>query len=381
MVRIYAPDEFGVFSLFMAILMFLVVLSTLRYESAIIIEKNKGVVKMIMNTLFVYMLLFSSLVFLVLFLIPSSILKYFKIEEFYFLIPFGVIVYGFYNTLISYFIREKRFGLIALIKISIAFLIVVFQILFFYVEIKNGLILGFSLGYFIVSIYMFFSLKEKLILQSKKRIILVLKKYFYLVKFGLPSQIVDTLSNAVLPILIALWFDLKIAGIYFFAYKMTNLPLQLIGVSVGKVFYQRASYLFNHNKEELYGFVLKIIGLTSSMVIIPLILLFFFSKDVILLLVGEEWIEAGTYISILVVMFFFRTISSAISPLADILNRLNITFIFSILMFFTYVGAMYIGNLYDNFILAIKIMSIVISLSYITLIIYFVNILKFKKTE
>lgn len=377
--KAYVPADFGIFSLFMSILMFMVVLATLRYESAIIVEKNDGVVKMIMNTLFVYMLLFSSFLFLVLLLLPETFLVHFNINEFYLLIPLGTFVYSFYNTLMSYFVRVKRFGLIAKMKISIAILIVAFQLLFFYLQIKNGLILGFSLGYFIVSLYMFFVLKQRLVIQSKKRILLAFSKYFYLVKFGLPTQIIDTVSNAALPVLIVMWFNLEVAGIYFFAYKMTNLPLQLIGVSIGKVFYQKASHLFNHDKESLRNFVLKIIGLTSIIVIIPLILMFFFSKDIILLVVGEEWAEAGDYISILVIMFFFRTIISAISPLADILKKLNVIFIFSIITFFTYVGAMYVGNIYDDFFLAIKILSISIALLYLVQIIYFINILKYKK--
>ena len=254
-----------------------------------------------------------------------------------------------------------------------------FQILFFFIKVNNGLSLGYTLGYFLIALYMIIALKDKFIIQSKKRINLAFKKYFYLVKYGLPMQVVDTFSNAVLPILITLWFDLEIAGIYFIAYKMTNLPLQLIGVSIGKVFYQRASYLYNNSKEKLFKFVIYIIGLTAGIVTIPLVLLFFFSTDIILLVLGSEWVEAGNYISILVIMFFFRTISSAISPLADILKKLNVLLLFSIFMLLTYIVAMYIGKINNSFVLAIKILSIINALSYLVLIIYFVKILKFKK--
>lgn len=377
--KLYIPEQFGTFSIFMSILMFLVLLSTLRYESALIIEKNERTTTMLMHALFLYMLAFFVFTLLILLITPKHILIYYKINEIYLLIPFGVLSYGYYNTLISYNVRQKKFGFIAKIKIAIVLMIVFFQILFYYLNLNYGLVLGFSLGYFFASFYMFYTNKNSIILQSKFRITLVLKKYFYLIKFGLPTQILDTISSMVLPFLIVLWFNLKIAGIYFFAYKITNLPLQLIGVSIGKVFYQKASYLYNYKKDELQRFVIKIIGLTSVLIIIPLVVLFFFSKDIILLLLGNQWVKAGDYISILVFMLFFRTINSAISPIADITNSLHVVFIYSILIFATYVTAMYLGKSKNDFIMALTIISTVNALWYLLLIIYFVNKSKLKK--
>jgi len=376
--KLYLPEQFGVFSLFISIQMFLVLLSTLRYESAIIIEKNERVVGMLMQSLFIYIFLFSFFVLLILFFLPNTFLEYYKIDEIYLIIPLGVLGYSYYNTLYSYLVRLKDFGYIASNKVFIVVLILLFQLIFYYLNVRVGLVLGFSLGYFLSVLVMIYRLKIKINInvQYKYRISLVLKKYFYLIKFGLPTQLIDTLSNAVLPVLITLWFNIEIAGIYFFAYKVTNLPLQLIGVSIGKVFYQKASFLNNYQKTDLYNFVLKIIVLTAAFVIVPLLVLFFYSEDIILFILGEKWVKAGAYISIMVFMLFFRTIYSAISPLADIKKKLHIIFIYSILIFMTYVIAMYFGKIQNDFLIALKIISIVNSVAYALQIIFFINIVK-----
>jgi len=371
--RIYLPEQFGAFSIFMSTIMFLVLLATLRYESALIIEKHNNLSKLLFNSLLTYILLFSLFLLLIVLVLPKSVLLHYKIFDFYFLIPFGVISYALYNTLISFYVREKKFGQIAKIKISIVFLILLFQIIFFYLKVKVGLILGFSLGYFIVDIYMFFNLSGKIKKLSKYRLQFILKKYFYLVKFGLPMQLVDTIRNMVLPFLIALWFGLETAGIYFFSFKIINLPLQLIGVSIGKVFYQKAAYIKNTTPNKLYSFVLKIILLTAILVIIPLILLYFFSYDIIHLAVGEKWVKASKYISILVFMLFFRTISSAISPLADILNKLHVLLVFSVLLLISFIIAMYLGKQENNFIYALKIITFSNSILYILIILFLIN--------
>jgi len=180
--KLYVPEQFGIFSIFMSTLMFLVLLSTLRYESALIIEKNERTTMMLMHALFLYMLAFFVFCLLVLLFTPTHILTYYKINEIYLLIPFGVLSYGYYNTLISYNVRRKKFGFIAKIKIAIVLMIVIFQLLFYYLNLNYGLVLGFSLGYFFVSLYMFFTNKDCVVIQSKFRITLVLKKYFYLIR-------------------------------------------------------------------------------------------------------------------------------------------------------------------------------------------------------
>jgi len=376
--RLYDPAQFGFFSLFMSILMFLVLLSTLRYESIIIIEKIEKIALMMMNSLFIYGFSLSLFILLILLLIPEPILIQYKINSFYYLIPLGVVIYSFYNILTSYYIRIKDFTFIAKSKIFIAFFVVLFQLIFYYLDVEYGLIIGFVLGYLFIVIYMFsvLVLNKKVYISSKKRILVILKKYFYLVKFGLPAQLVDTMSNAVLPILIAMWFDLRLAGLYYFAYKIINIPLQLIGVAVGKVYYQKASYLFNHKREQLYTFTIKIIALISITVFIPMIILFFFSEDIIVLFIGDKWIESGTYVSMLVYMLFFRTIFSSISTLADITQKLKVIFVFSIMIFCVYVTSMYIGYQYNDFILAIKIISISNALLYLSQILYLVFVTK-----
>lgn len=375
--RLYSPAEFGTLSIFISILSISTIIISLRYETAFVIEKTDKLIKHLLNFIYIYSCFIFFVIIIILSLFSDDLLFYLKISNFYYLIPLSMIIYAYLNIFTHIHIKNKNFSTIAKSKIILAISIILLQIIFYYIELNNGLLIGFILGYLISLIYIISMISNiKYLKYNSKKIAVALKKYFYIVKYGAPADFINNLSVNILPILISMWFDLKLAGLYFLSYRIINLPLQLISLSISKVFFQRASEIYSNEKTKLYNFTVKVVVTLSIFIFFPLIILFFFSNDIIIFLLGREWEEAGSFITILVFLFFFRTLFSPISNLAEILNKMNIIFYFSLFILITNIISMYIAHIYNNFILGIILISFFSSLGYLYLLIYYITYLK-----
>ncbi len=375
--RLYSPEQFGELSLFISIVSILSILATVRYENTLIIIKQNYLIKYMLGFLYISSSLFILGLFLVLLSLSSDTLIYLKIDDFYPYIPIAILIYALFQISTNLNVREKNFFTIAKSKVLMAFIALSIQIFFYYLNFELGLIYGYILGYFMALFILYKNISNPFSSHINKiKIVSLLKRYSYFVKHALPADFINNLASNITPILIVVWFDMKIAGLYFLGYRIVNLPLQLISVSVGKVYFQKASYIYNTNKSLLYNFTKRIVTILFSIIIIPLLLLFFYSDSLIGFVLGDDWTEAGVYVSILTIMFLFRTMFSPISTIAEISKKVYITLYFSIFILFSTISSLYIGYLNNDFYLAIILLSITTSFGYLFLLIYFMKYLK-----
>ena len=148
--RLYSPEDFGILASVMAISGVVIPIASLRYESAIVIEKDdNSVIKL--QSLCLIALLFtslSSLLFLFFFseLFGSIDKKNATGELIYFAVPI-IFLFGMTNVLYSRLNREARYNLLSSAHIVRKFSIVFFQLIFSFFGIASfGLILGNLLG-------------------------------------------------------------------------------------------------------------------------------------------------------------------------------------------------------------------------------------------
>lgn len=375
--RLYSPEQFGQLSLFISIVSILSILATLRYENTLIILKQNSMIKYILSFLYLFALLFIISIFFIFLLLGEDLRLYLKIDKFYIYIPITILIYAYFQISTNLNVRKKNFSTIAKSKILMAFIALSTQILFFYLDFELGLIYGYMLGYFIVLFLLYKNISNPFSLTIDKiKTTALLKKYSYFVKHALPADFINNLSTNITPILIAMWFDMKIAGLYFLGYRIVNLPLQLIGATVAKVYFQKISQMYHVDKKTLYKFTKKIVVILFSVIIIPLIFLFFYSQNIIEFILGEQWSEAGRYISLLTLMFLFRTMFSPISNIADVTQKVYIILYFSIFVLFSTLLSLYIGHINADFDLAILLLSISTASGYLFILVYFMKYLK-----
>jgi len=157
--RIYTPDDFGIFALYIAIVGFISIVITARYEIAIVLPKTDE----------------EAINILALALLKEEILQLFNAQavgNLIFLVPFSLLFAGLIQTFNYWSNRKDYFKAMSSSQIAQSLSIGASQPLFGYFSITGGLILGNILGRAVAA----FVLVDKFVKNDKKYIKEINKK-------------------------------------------------------------------------------------------------------------------------------------------------------------------------------------------------------------
>jgi len=368
--RIYTPEDFGVFALYMAVVSFIAIIVTARYELAIVLPKRD---EDAINILFLSLSIMFTIVFfitLIILFFKNSILEILNVNDignFIYLMPLSILLSGLNQSFNYWSNRKEYFGNISSSQIYQSIAIGSTQPILGYFNVFGGLIIGNLFGR-IVSIFTLLNKflkndREKVKNVSKVIMIEQMKKYkdFPLINsFHAFSDIMRT-SGAVM--LISAFFGSAILGFYALSMRVLQVPVAIIGSALGQVLYQKFSSIHNNN-ESLYPYVKKIV-IRLILVALPLFVgLYFIAQDLFVFVFGENWRVAGEYSQILVPYLFMNFLISPISSIPLVLNKQkeifyiglfgNLLFIAILLLFHSYE----IKNI-------LKIITVVMSIYYL----------------
>ena len=385
--RLYTPEDFGVFALFLAITSIFGSIANARYELAIMLPKKDEDAINIVALGIIITTIFSFLIFLVILIFHTEIVELLNNKEISFwlyFIPFVVFFTGLYNVLVYWNNRKKYYKALAKATVikSMAGAITQLSIGF----IKTGP-LGLISGQIASNIFangkLFKNLiKEKNLLKNIKKIkiIAMFRKYINFFRYSSIATLFNGFYHMGMPILINIFYSSSIVGWYFFANKMVRLPLSLIFSSFSQVYYQKASSLYNEKKiEELYQFTLKIQFKIGVILLFWLVILSSIGPFIFGLIFGENWIEAGEYIKYFAIFIFFNMLYSPISSIGDILNKQKLLLFFNISITLSQIIAIFLLSDILSFKYTLLVISILGSIHFIFLNFYMMNILKGKK--
>ena len=249
------------------------------------------------------------------------------------------------------------------------------QILFFYIDKNNGLIIGNLLGLLVC--YYYLRIKSIplgyenwgfLDLKNNQQTV---KKYSKIAFYSLPSGIANLLYQNIQPLLILAWFGKAEAGLFFFAARILQAPLQLISSSVSNIFYKEASELMANQPQKLFGYTLKMQALIGGVIILPVLFLAVTSQQIILFFFDAKWVASGQYLSILVCLFFFRSLYNPISYIAEVVNKVQVELVFNVFLLASNVAALYVAHQKNDFLLAVQLITFFGCVGYLGLCLYF----------
>ena len=219
----------------------------------------------------------------------------------------------------------------------------------------------------------FFKKYSKLFtLLSYKKSIQILKKHINFPKYSLPASVINIISSQSPIIILYILFGPVISGIYSLVNRVMGAPSQLIAISTGEVYRQKAAVLYdeNGNCEKLFIKTFKGLFLIST---VPFIIVILFGPDLFLFVFGEQWAESG-YIARYLALFFMLRFS--ISPLSFTLiigDRQDYNLAWQSFLFLNTTIGMIYGYLIGSYIISIISFSLIYSLMYIF---YFIEIRK-----
>jgi O-antigen/teichoic acid export membrane protein len=367
--RIYTPEDFGVFAIYMSIAAIISVIATGRYEMAIMLpEKDEDVnslVKLILLTLSSVTLV----VFLIVFFFNAQITSLFdnkEISNWLYFLPVSIFLVGIYQVFNYLLIREKNFKRLAKNKVIVSTTNGSTQLLIG-LSLQNsfGLLFGNILGY-IVSI--FFILKSKVINQYFKFKNLPIKnvaiKYKKFPKYDVSSVLVNVLANQ-LPILtLGKFFGLGVLGLYSLMYKVLMIPINLLSNTISDVFKQKATKDYNRlgNCMDIFISTFKKLILIG---IIPFSLLGVFAPDIFSFIFGEKWKIAGEFAQIMTPMLFLKFVINPLSYTFYIAQKQHLDLIGQVVLFLFVSISIFIGLEFNNAEILLISFSISYSIMYI----------------
>ena len=314
----YSPENFGLLSVYASFSLMFVKFSTFSYEFAIIKKENKNealsVLKgasqiLIANTFFIALILF------VLFCFFKSNFYVKTLGSFIFFVPFTMLFFGGYQILRYWFNWGKKYSTIGSSMIIKSMTAESSKILQGLIGLTNyGLIVGRNVGEFFSFIFLFipfisndYNTLKKI---KQKEVFKELKKNYKFPLYTMPSGIKGTLINVIFITLFVKYFGINKGGIIGISLSYTGAAFGIISQSFSQVFYKKINELKN---TELLKNLKKNTLLLSVFSLFSILIVQAIPNQIVITLIGKNWIDLLPVIKVLIFSTCFSFISSSLS--------------------------------------------------------------------
>ncbi len=383
--RLYTPEDYGIFSVFLSVVGVVGSLATLRYAVTIPIAKEEKLADNILKLCFLITLSLSIVWFIGIALFGKFFTVQFSAEQlqpYLWLMPVVFLGKGVYEALNNWAVRTRKFRLITRTKVSQG-------VSSAGVKISLGAMgvtpLGLFLGHIAQEAAGITSLFSKLV-QLKPELLKTFswsgikyaaKRYkkFPLVQSW--SQLLLALGTQLPVLLIGAFYGVEVVGIFGLAQNMINMPMDLIGQSVAQVYYAEISKYGKNNPKKIYKLSVSIIKKLFWVGLIPIGLLIAFGPWVFKLVFGPEWLDAGVYARFLSILILTRFISSPIANIFNVYEKQSLQLTLNIVRVVLVFVVFYTSNLFNLSALnSIGIYSILMTVYYAFLTIIVLRVVK-----
>jgi O-antigen/teichoic acid export membrane protein len=380
--RLYPVGDFATLTVVTTLLSLVGIIVTGRYEIGIgLPAKDSDARQMVYLAMMVSV--FVSLVSFVVFVFfrhPIAVLlNNESAADYFLLVPLGALVYGFYQAISFWNIRNRNYKTVAASRVGQSIVNSGVSLGSAFTGIgMNGLVFGNVAGHFAALAVTWFKVKPSDELTFRKKdihkqeIVRLAKHYGDLPRVNGVHALSDMMQSTLVIFLISGFFGILAIGFYGFTIRTLQAPLNMIGNSFSIVFYKEVSEKIN--KKERITKLLRSTITTLSLLSFPLFLiLMVWGPQLFEFAFGEVWREAGMYARILSPWLFLNFISSPVSHLPVILNKQRQFFLFSLIGNIAVVASLIAGGvLFDEIIPTLTIVAATQVLFQAGMIVYFV---------
>jgi O-antigen/teichoic acid export membrane protein len=345
--RLYAPEDFGIFVLFLSIASLLSIFTTGGYERALLLidnlhEKQHIFRFSLKNNLIINGIILLGII-LYIFLFDKSDIE---TRIMLLLIPVFAFFFGGLQLIRNILISNKLFGKLSALEITRALATGILQTLFFVLP-ETGLFLGIVLAQVATFIFFFFKLPETQEFRMgayQKRELALARRYVNFPKYSVPSELFNYLSSQLPVFMIKPFFGSAMLGLYSFSHRYLSIPVQLTSISIGSVYVQKAQSLKKF-PQELALLTFELFRKQFLLAIIPFTVLALWGNAIFSLVFGAEWEFSGTLGQLIAPWLFAVFIGSPLATILVVMEKQKVSMIFNIVMLFFRALALAIGGL------------------------------------
>ena len=385
--RLYKPEEFGVFALFIAIVGIFSSVISGRYEQALLLPKrDENAVNILFLGFFINVVL-SSFLAIIISLFQVEISSFFTDQvssEVLYAIPLTVFLVGTFNLLNYYSNRKEYYKEIAKATVIKSILVAAIQLgMGYFKSGVFGLVSAQITAQFFANLqFLKKLLREKKLLSSFSlvKMFFLAKKYKDFPKFQAPHALIGVVSNNMPIYLFTLFFNTTVLGLFALSIRIVLTPMSLISSSIAKVYNQKIAQMYV-NKEDTYSFTLSMLLNIFKKLILPFLLFIYFAPEIFAFIFSSEWREAGVYTQILAPWLFISFFTSLIIYIGSLLNLQKRLFLVEVVTMLLRTFALGIGIYYKDIYIALALFSFVGFIMAGYNLLYLLNALKMQRVS
>lgn len=317
--RIYSPDDFGVLALFTSCALIVSTAACLRLDVAIPTATKHNEARDLLLLAVTFAAIISIVTFLVLLLIPESVILNYGVDQpllYISILAFAIFFSSTYNAFQFWATRAKKFGIVARTRVTQSVYGAVVQVLSGIAWGGNplGLVVGqvISTSGGVLKIYREVirgSVELKGVTISGLR--RTLESYKNYPKYSTAESFFNSAAIQ-LPILIvsAAYLGAE-AGFIMLAMRVMQVPMRLVGSSIGQVYLSEAPS--KNNAGELAEFSLSVISALARTGVGPIVFFGIVAPSFFAPVFGPDWERAGTLIAWMTPWFVLQFITSPVA--------------------------------------------------------------------
>lgn len=344
--RIYSPEEFAVFGIFLSSIFILFEINNYRLDHALMLPKEDTESIYIFRKAIAYSTLTALTVGLIWVAYSMSSLYNNSYSDLKW-ISVSVFLQGIIQPSLSFSNKNLKYKLINFSKIIQAITVgVVSCSPFFFNTDQVYLIQGFVAGQLIACI-VFISQYFKKLVQFDTNNSYSIRPYIEFPKFGTLSSFLNTVSRNSIVYVLSIFFTPQMVGLYTFTNRLTQSPIGLITSAVGQAYFRDASQA--KTKEELKELTENVQKILSQLAIIPVTIALFFGPALFEFLFGQEWRAAGEIARYLSFWYGTTLVVTPLSMLIDVKKRLKWELAYNAVFALTRISLLILAGMFFSF--------------------------------
>ncbi|QHS23490.1 oligosaccharide flippase family protein [Virgibacillus sp. MSP4-1] len=326
--RIYSTEDYGTFQLIISVITLFTAVTSLKYEMAIVLPRkseDSRVVILLSILILIIVTLLISIVFLIAGEFVLSLLDATELLPYLFLVCLGILIGGMAQILQWVLVNNKMYGKLSKVKIaettvtqssSLSLGMVHPSFLGLFISYLSGQIVNILLS--IRNSHLRFDDVDKFKIKN------TITEYKKFPLINAPMTFMNKLSLELPIFMIAKSFGPEYVGLYALSYRIMRKPMQLLGDSFSKVYYQEASDAYKKNNNALIVTYIATVKKLCIIGFIPIVIVLLFGPQLVEMVFGAKWREAGVFLQILAFWNYFQFINSPISKTYSIINKQEI---------------------------------------------------------
>lgn len=361
--RLYSPEEFGIFAVFVALLGLISVASSFRFELAIPIANHHTSAFHLLSLAMFINLAFSALALIAMMILRGTIAAWTKTPDlagYLWLLPASVFLFGTVRVLNYWAIRHLNYSRVAYTKLSQGVANVSIQIA---AGIAQFGVLGLIIGQIFGQVAGVVSLTRFAIKTfpptahfSVHRMRLVAARQRNFARFDTPATIIDTAGEQLPALLFAVFFNPAIAGFYLLAQRTLLMPSSLIGQAFGQVLYGQCRQAIEDRR--LGEIVRKTIYMLVGLVLVPTVVVIVWGEDMFKFVFGVTWRQSGQFATWMIVGIAAQFAYSPVSSVLQATKGQHVNLMIHSTLLITRLAGIFWGWMQNDVMLAIAAFSI-----------------------